>query len=254
LLLDYASCHAGSSVEFQDYQSFTSGENIRHIDWNRYQKDGTLFVRQYECQEKPQCIVVIDLSRSVIAGGKAEAVRRFAAAVCFCLLNRGVEIKLYADNLIQLYSGKTGWFRMHEHIEHLNQGQRKSLDVNGISSVSQPVIIISDLIFSGGIRQFKQALHLLPTGMCSLFNLSSEADRNPGLRGDYRLTDSQDDSKRITFIDDRVVQKYKQIRQAYYRDIEGHCLRMHWQYRDVYTEQPIRKQLESVLSKGVLLL
>ncbi len=73
-IMDYNSRDNGGSLEFNDYQQFTPGENIRHIDWNRYMRDSSLVVRQYDKMERPEFTVAVDLSSTVAMGKKYHGV------------------------------------------------------------------------------------------------------------------------------------------------------------------------------------
>ncbi len=252
--MDFRSRDHGGSQEFSDYQLFTPGENIRHLDWNRYQRDGSLFVRQYERLERPEVTLVADLSRSIVVGKKVDDVKHFSAAFGFCLLNRGLTVRLYANGRFQRYMGWAGFQQMNLDIERLESGQQPILSLQKVAAkFSSHVIVVSDLIFSEGYEQFKQNLNL-GNRSAFLFQLSSPSDRQPPQRGDYRLQDAQNNADLPCCIDEAMIERYRQCRQAYYHQIEAECLKKNWQYREIDTADNLKNQFLSVAPSGILFL
>ncbi len=251
-VMDFASRDIGDSQEFNDYQQFTPGENIRHIDWNRYMRDSTLFSRRYEKLERPEVTVIPDLSRSVVVSGKTKAVKRFSAAICFSLLNKGMTVRLFSNRSFERYSGKSGWQRVHHDIELLDGGNTKMLSLSpAASSMSKNVVVVSDLIFSDGFGQFKENINIA-NRLALLINLSSSYDHEPDLNGNLKLLDSQNDKTLPCYIDSRMIARYKKCRADYYHQIEKHCLKMDWQYKDVNLEDSLQNQLLTIAPAGTL--
>jgi len=62
----------GGSQEFADYRPYSSGDDIRRIDWNVYGRTGKAFIRQYWDEQELQLNLYIDVSQSM-AFGQLEA-------------------------------------------------------------------------------------------------------------------------------------------------------------------------------------
>jgi uncharacterized protein (DUF58 family) len=251
--MDYRSMDAGGNLEFQDYQPYVPGETIRCVDWNRYLQDGSLMIRQYQKPEKPDVTVVVDLSRSVAASGKSREVKRFSAALCFCLLNRNLSVKLLAGKNQLSGSGPGSWPRLHGDLEALPENNRDSAigDFSHLR-VSQTIVIVSDLIFSDGFEQFKKQFNPGHRS-CSLFNVSTPLDRHPDLRGNLSLLDSQNGRRLKCMVNEAVLEGYKSSRSAYYANIMRHCRKMQWCYREILTENSLYEQIQSICSNGTLI-
>jgi uncharacterized protein (DUF58 family) len=251
-LTDFASCGVGGSAEFYDYKGYVPGESTRHIDWNRYHRDGSLFVRQYERQERPEWIVVMDLSASVAASGKSRAVRHLTAALCFCLLNQGLAVTLYTCPQSHKYTGRHAWNHAEQAIASVPE-HPGALTLHAMPRyMENHIIVISDLIFSDGFDQFKNCFNLSER-QCSLINVQHSLDENPNLRGHLELTDAQNGHRRLCRINAHAIETYRKNRKTYYEKIEMHCLKMNWFYTQVNAESPLIEQMGSIAFNGVLL-
>ena len=250
--MDFRSLDNGRSQEFNDYLPFTPGENIRHVDWNLYMRDSTLFTRQYEQLERPEVTIVPDLSASVSVSGKAGAVKRLAAAISFCFLNRGASVKLYSDGNLMRYFGRTGCERICSDIEQLPENKVKFLTLKkSASMMSDYVLVVSDLIFSEGFKQFKTNLNF-GNKSCYLIALSNDLDRTPVLEGNLKLQDSQNGHTFSCCVDRDMIKLYQKCRSEYYFQIEKYSKRMNWQYKHIDVEGSLQDQMTTLAPAGTL--
>ena len=252
-VMDFNSRSVGGNLEFEDYKQYTPGENTRHIDWNRYMRDSNLVVKRYQQQQRPEFSIIVDLSPSIVAADKVDQIKKFASAICFCLLNRGITIKLYSNGSFVRYQGKQGWQRFKNDIEALSLENSKMFPGQRSGShICKNVIVVSDLIFSGGIDEFKQKM-IFGYRRCTLYGISNDFDRSPKLSGNLRLLDSQNSKKLNCLVNDKMIEKYFKARNAYFENIENHCLKMNWIYRDINAEDSLKDQFLSIAPNGTLL-
>lgn len=252
--MDYNSQDLGNSLEFEDYQQFTPGENTRHINWNRYMCDSSLVIRKYQMLQRPEFTVAIDLSSSVVASDKVQELKRFTAAICFCLLNRGVLVKLYSNSDLKKYQGKSGWQRMNYDIEMLESGHATMPQIDSFSPhLSKNIIVVSDFLFNSGIEEFKKHIVFNDCNYV-FFNIFNEYDKDPSIRGDFKLVDSKNSKHLRCTVDEKMIGYYRQARKEYYTRIERYCLEMNWQYKDINVEGSLYEQIMSIAQSGALLL
>jgi uncharacterized protein (DUF58 family) len=251
-IMDFASIDTGGNQEFTDYQQFTPGENIRHIDWNRYMRDSTLFYRQYQKPEKPEITVVPDFSSSIVAANKIQAVKCLSAALCFCILNKGVKVKLFLDGNFRTYSGQGGWLQLHNDLDILSEISTAPIALKPVvAGISRSVVVVSDMIYSDGFGQFKNSINI-GDKMAFLIAVSNQNDRQPTLDGNYKLVDSQNGKELHCYINKSMIDKYQRSRENYYRQIEKYCKTMNWQYKEVDAEDDIVKQFLKLTQNGIL--
>ncbi len=60
----------GTSVEFVEHRQYTTGDEIRHIDWRAYAKTGEYFVKQFEEETNLRAYLLVDASGSMGYAGK----------------------------------------------------------------------------------------------------------------------------------------------------------------------------------------
>ncbi len=82
----------GSSVEFVEHRQYTTGDEIRHIDWRAYGKTGRYYIKEFEEETNLQAYLVVDASGSMAYGGstatKFEYARVLAAALGYLLIGQ----------------------------------------------------------------------------------------------------------------------------------------------------------------------
>jgi hypothetical protein len=59
----------GRSVEFDDYRTYTPGDDLRHIDWNVYARFDRFFIKLFREEEDLALHLAVDCSPSMDAGG-----------------------------------------------------------------------------------------------------------------------------------------------------------------------------------------
>ncbi len=58
----------GRSVEFDDFREYSSGDDLRHIDWNVYARLDRLFIKLFREEEDLSLHLIVDCSASMDAG------------------------------------------------------------------------------------------------------------------------------------------------------------------------------------------
>ncbi len=253
-LMDYSSTDSDGTIDFNEYKNYTPGENLRHIDWNKYYTESDLYVRKFYKLEKPDFYVVPDFTSSIAASNKIDDIKRFTAAICFCLLNKAMVVKLRLPDGVYNFTGRSQVNTLMDKIANFNYKAIENKKLSTINDVySNNVIIISDFIFSDGFEQFEKTMNVGPRS-CSLFNISNINDRSPVLSGNIRLVDSQNGKTVITRISPDIINRYKSVREKYYQKVIDHCNKMNWCYREIFAEDSVDSQFEKIMPTGVLVL
>ncbi len=71
----HRSPHHGFSVEFSEHREYTSGDDLRHLDWVALARTDRYYVKQYEQETNLRAHVLLDVSGSMDYG--AEAMTKF---------------------------------------------------------------------------------------------------------------------------------------------------------------------------------
>lgn len=79
----------GFSAEFSEYSPYTTGEDLRKLDWKLYARSDRYFVKRFEDETSRRCYFVVDQSRSMafdaIGYSKSEYAKTVAATLAYFL-------------------------------------------------------------------------------------------------------------------------------------------------------------------------
>jgi uncharacterized protein (DUF58 family) len=75
----------GHSVEFVQHREYTTGDDIRHLDWKVWSKTDRFYIKQYEAETNLRCTLVVDVSESMHYGRKAQNKYETACMIAACL-------------------------------------------------------------------------------------------------------------------------------------------------------------------------
>src|SRR5947208_13800665 len=82
----------GHSIEFVQHREYTSGDDIRHLDWKVWSKTDRFYIKQYEEETNLRTTLVIDVSESMHYGrgamNKYEYACTSAASLAYLLLRQ----------------------------------------------------------------------------------------------------------------------------------------------------------------------
>src|SRR5260370_1389367 len=88
----------GHSVEFVQHREYTSGDDIRHLDWKVWSKTDRYYIKQFEAETNLRCTLVVDVSESMHYGrgplDKYEYACTVAACVAYLLLRQQYSVGL----------------------------------------------------------------------------------------------------------------------------------------------------------------
>jgi uncharacterized protein (DUF58 family) len=75
----------GHSVEFVQHREYTSGDDIRHLDWKVWSKTDRFYVKQFEAETNLRCTLVVDVSESMHYGRGPLNKYQYACTAAACL-------------------------------------------------------------------------------------------------------------------------------------------------------------------------
>jgi uncharacterized protein (DUF58 family) len=245
----------GQSVEFADHRPYTSGDDIRHIDWNIYARLDNLFLKLFLEEEDLSLHIVIDASASSDTGepwaaNKFYFMQRAAAALGYVglvNLNR-VSITAMGEHasgtgVVGALRDLRGRRRLHDLASFLcglepkgNFSFRQAAERIALSRRGKGVMLVfSDFFFKDG---FEDGLRRLVGHGYDVFCIQvlSPQELDPPLTGDLRLKDLEDgDSAEVT-ISAPLLKRYKANLAAYCKELESFCLRRNMQCMTVRSD------------------
>ncbi len=224
----------GSSVEFAEHRNYTTGDDIRHIDWNVYGRLDKLFLKLFLEEEDLHVYTVLDTSLSMDFGTptKLRYGKQVAAALAFIgLVNHDrVLVDTFSARLEQGLHGIRGRSQMWRVVQYLEK-----LQPTGASDLTAAcrefairhagkgvVVVISDFLDKRG---YQEALRYLLARNMDIYvvHVLSQEEVNPELVGDLRLVDAEDgDSAEIT-ISAPLLKRYKDTLNAFVGGLKEWC-------------------------------
>ena len=213
------SVRRGQSVEFADYRTYASGDDLRQLDWNVYARLERLFIRLFVEEEDVTVHVLVDASRSMDFGepNKLDFARRAAAALAYLGLAHldRVSVAFLGDghaSMLRPLRGKSRVVEVFRFLAAPRPERRTGLaeaarDYAGRLRGSGPLILISDLMDPGyldalrdlaGTRSQLSVLHLLAPG-----------ELEPEVPPDARLVDVETGHAVEVSGDDDLIDRYR---------------------------------------------
>lgn len=249
--------HAGSSLEFADYRSYTPGDDLRLLDWPAYARTGKLFLKTFLDEQEWHLSLYLDRSKSMAFGSpsKFRLMLQVAAALGFLALHHVDRLSVYAfDEHIQARLtnlwGKGKMKELLHFLDGLSPGETGSLNQalgqhRALSKRPGLSIILSDFLFEDG---YENGLRLIQAARQEvlLVHILAEEERNPLLQGDLRLVDSETQEGREVTFSPSLVAKYKQALQHYQADLASFAKKRGIGYIQITSDQSIEQIIYGV--------
>lgn len=230
----------GSSVEFADYRQYTSGDDLRFIDWNVYARLDRLFMKIFLEEEELTLGIAIDASASMEYGNpnKFDFARRLAMALGYVALSSHNKVSLFGFNSegVQRVTGLRGKRRTRDMgqwlLDLVPLGGTSFIEACKVISKSRQgrgvLVVLSDCLEENGM---KQGLSYLVGGGWDVFVIQSLAPEeisplDAGLEGDLRFIDVESGAECEITATAPLISRYKQRLDHYCEGLREQCTRI----------------------------
>ncbi len=210
----------GSSVEFADHRNYSTGDDLRHIDWNVYGRLDKLFLKLFLEEEDLHFYTLLDTSLSMDFGEPTKLLygKQVAAALSFIgLVNHDrIVLDTFSTNLAIGLTNIRGRSQMYRVVQHLDQIQASG--AGNLTAAAKTfalkhsgkgiVVVISDFLDKRG---YQDALRYLLARNMDIYviHVLSQDEVEPELTGDLRLVDSEDDEIAEITVSAPLIKRYK---------------------------------------------
>ena len=264
----------GSSLEFADYRNYTSGDDLRSVDWNIYGRLDRLFVKLFEAEQDLHVSILLDCSASMrwSPGGdtprpsKFDYARRIAAALGYLALANldrvnlfPFDTKLGAD--LGFVRGKQQFHAVLDFLKRLpdsSDGDHRPTQMRACFSTFAHrlkrrglVLVLSDLFDP----EASEALGFLRRQQFEVAALQvlDPFEVDPSLSGDVRLVDSESGAAFDLLADPPLLAAYKAEFQSFVAGVEEDCRRRAIGFVQTTTDVPFEDFVLQVLRKRRLI-
>ena len=260
---DRLSSRRGTSVEFEDYRNYAVGDDLRYLDWNIFGRLEELFLKLYKDEENLRLWVLMDCSESMTFGRPDKFLygRQVAAALSYIGMSNldDANVQAFGEDLRESIVRMRGkgkvkhLFRFLEELEHrgetdMRRGFRRFIAQQARRGV---VVVISDLYDVDGVipslRYLKSRRHEV-----YVVHVMDREERDPPLRGDLRLVDSEDGSYRDVTVTDTLRKRFTEAFEAHAKRVEMHCRGAEIGYVRAWTDVPFDSLVLNILKRGGL--
>ncbi|WP_322822461.1 DUF58 domain-containing protein [Chloroflexus sp.] len=240
----------GSSVEFADFRPYTTGDDIRQIDWNLYARAERFYLKLFVAEEELNVHLLVDTSRSMAWGDpeKLHYACQIAATFGYIALNNLDRVNVTAFGgppaAVSGIRGKRGAVTLFEFLQRLEAGSTTNLTQfcrNYLQTVRSagPLLLCSDL-FDPGWRDALRTLTARPFEI-TIMHILSPQEIDPPIEGDIRLVDSEGGPAVEISADLDVLQRYRDTLRDWQHEIETFCSGRGIRYVPVNTAVPIEE-------------
>jgi len=85
----HRSPYHGFSVEFSEYRQYTTGDDLRYLDWRLFARSDRYYIKRFEDETNLRCYLLLDMSRSMgfhsLDYAKSDYARTVAATLAYFL-------------------------------------------------------------------------------------------------------------------------------------------------------------------------
>ncbi len=223
------SSRLGRGMDFADHRAYSPGDDYSDIDWNLYGRLDRLMVRLAEEERDLNLHVLVDCSRSMASGGKAEYVRQIVTALAYITLARLDRIHVYPfaatlGHPLSPSRSKAGALRVHRHLTtwpvdgetDLGAAARSFSEVARVRGV---VLVLSDFLAPGGWQRGVQLLRHARHEV-ALFQVTSPEEERVEARGEVVLRDAETGRQRRVRITEAVARAYREAFVAHSEELQ----------------------------------
>ncbi|NJN16273.1 MAG: DUF58 domain-containing protein [Oscillochloris sp.] len=255
----------GSSVEFADFRPYTSGDDIRQIDWNLYARAERFYLKLFVAEEELSVHLLVDTSASMDWGSpnKLRYAREIAAAFGYVALSNldRVSVSAFGAGPVPAQlpgvRGKRGAVPLFTFLQKLNAGTGGDSLAKACHLYMQrartpgPLLLCSDLLDSG----WKDALGALASRPfeITVMHILAPQELEPEMDGDYRLVDVEGGEPIEISADLELLRQYKANLAEWRSEVESFCVGRGMTYLPVNTSVPVEEfVLSQMRRRGVL--
>ena len=253
----------GAGIEFQDYRPYSTGDDLRAIDWNIYRRLGRVFLRLFEEMEDLPVYLLPDHSASMWLEDPPRIRPCLRATMALTAIALGqhdrVGIFPFSSEMQVLVCPRSGFSSLPgfaNRVDGLQPGGTtdfgQSLSrFSGLRLRRGLAVVVSDFFDPGGLPTVVEALKKVPHHLL-LVQLVRPSDSNPELQGDLRLRDCESGESHDITIDAQVLQRYRQAYQEFQDGLTEFAQRRNIGLLRLNAEQEVVPQLATLFENGRL--
>jgi uncharacterized protein (DUF58 family) len=255
LMGEHKSVFSGSGLDFKEIREYTTGDDIRHVNWKVTARNRTPSVNIFN-EDKQLNIVLVYLNSGSIYFGtqksKKETMIDVLANLSFAAMNKNdmVSSVFFSDKEEFAYKPSKNKTLIEENIKtaiDLNP-LNKQIDYDNLSHYLLSKLKQKSLIFL--IGDFLELPNLKLLGAkhelyCVVVRDHFEEDLK--LMGEFNLLDTNSGDTQDISIDEASIKKYNELMQKHDKLLHAHFKKSKIRYKKIYTDDNVVSKLMQLL-------
>ena len=252
----------GFSQEFAEYQAYTPGDDLRHVDWNVYARTERMYLKRYRGETNSPLTILLDASNSMQFGShgvnKMNYARYLSASLFYLALHGqrdAAGLITFDDEIRNYIRPSTRQGQLHRLLAGLEQAEaRARTDFSKPARYFQEflkrrgiVLIVSDFWESPeSVVRTLEPLRINGNEVV-LFHVLDPEDVRPSLNGPSILVDMET-QEQLETTPDFTKKEYRERVQAHLTDLRDRARGAGMGYHLLMTDLPLDDALREYLT------
>jgi uncharacterized protein (DUF58 family) len=239
---------------FSDHRPYSSGDDLRYVDWNAYARHDTVLLKLGEAEQDVNVHLLIDASRSMAWGqpAKLQAAQRLAGALGYLALAHSDRLLVapFGSSALRPFGpaqGKGQLLSMLRYIEAMQP--QPTTDLNRVLrehartyTRGGMLVLCSDLLAADGLAEGLSAL-APPRWQVLVLHLLDQRELRPELLGPLELEDSESGRRMPLTLDAETLAAYRRNLARWQENLATTCARGGATYAQVITNWQIEQKV-----------
>lgn len=233
----------GQGQEFADFRPYHTGDDLRRVDWNAYQRLESLLLRLSHEDRDQRILIIVDATGSMGMEGKADHAASLAAGLALAGLAARDQIRLgcFSGDGPRLITGEDtrALPAMIQALEAIKPGGaidgREAVMAWARGKRFDRAVLISDMLIEPEAAERLLSALAVTATQRSLLLVLSESDRDPDLSGSMELEDAESGERLLLEGGPELSATYRAAFDRWSRGLKRLCQRFHIQHVDAPT-------------------
>ncbi|MEI8305832.1 MAG: DUF58 domain-containing protein [Chloroflexales bacterium] len=261
---EHPSRHQIPASIFSDHRPYTSGDDLRYVDWNAYARQNHVLLRLGEAEQDVNVHLLLDASRSMATSSpqRMRLAQQLVGTLGYLALAHSDRLQIvpFGPAVMPAFGptqGKARLIEMLRFVENLTPQPATNLAaVIKQHAWSHPrgglIVICSDLLAPDGLAEGLAPL-APPRWQVLVLHMLSPDDMRPNLHGPLELEDSETGQRMEMTLDDATLAAYRSSVTTWREGLVKACARRGATYAPIMSNWPLEQQVVPYLRSRRLL-
>ncbi len=245
--------HLPTSI-FSDHRPYTSGDDLRYVDWNAYARQDHMLLKLGEAEQDVNVHLLVDCSRSMAWGQppKLRLARQLAGAISFLAMAHSDRLHVvpFGTQITRPFGPAQGKGRMIEMLQYIEQmAVQERTDIEPVLRgytrrfVSGGIlVVISDLLDPANLAEVLRASSP-PRWQVLVLHMLDPRELRPELQGPLELEDRETGARLEIDLDAEALADYHDRVRVWMENLSQACARRGATYAQVATHWPLERKV-----------